>query len=482
MAVVTFALGARLWPALVLDLDGDEAYYTMWSAFLQPGYLDHPPVIALFIWLGRFMAGEGVLGVRLIALVAGVVTLAALYRTTRLLTAGRGAAALAIVLYCLTLQAAIGFVATPDAPSTLFWTLAHWAAAEAIVRKQPHWWLAVGLFAGAGLASKYTNAWFGIGLVLFLFATPEGRTQLKTWQLWAGGLLALAVFSPVLWWNWQHDWRSFLFQGARLTDGDGLGIGPLFFEFLASQAIAMGPVLAVCSGAAAIAWLTGKRSRRAAIALPIVTSAPILLYFSWHSLHDRVQVNWTQPVLPVLAILAALFIAAIHRQWMRRTVIVLHTAMGAAFILVAIGQATLHPLELGIADRTRMLRGWDDLAAQIRTIADQNGAQVIWAEASYQITGELFFHGIVSDDPRPVRDLSPHPRYDFIPAQVRYPRDMPAIVVRRVHMGDAAPTPPEAFEQASLITVLERSDNSGSPDRYAVFSVAEPSAAFPGVQ
>lgn len=479
VAVVIVALAARLWPALVLDLDGDEAYYTMWSAFLQPGYYDHPPAIALFISFGRFVVGEGVLGVRLLALLSGLATLAALHRTALLLAADRGTAALAVILYCLTLQAAIGFVATPDAPSTLFWTLAHWAATEALVGKRPNWWLAVGLFAGAGLASKYTNAWFGVGLVLFLVATPEGRTQLRSWQIWVGGLIALAVFSPVLWWNWQNEWRSFLFQGARLAEGKELSFGPLFVEYFASQAIAIGPVLAICTGGAVMVWAVGNASRRAALALPIITSAPILLYFAWHSLHARVQVNWTQPLVPVLAIAAALFLAHLQRRWLRHTLVTVHAALGALLIVVAVGQATLHPFEFGIADRTRMLRGWDELSARVRAIADDVGAKVIWTAASYSLTGELFFHGLVTGDPRPVRDASAHPRYDFIPQSERFPPHLPAILVLQVGIRDDAPAPPGAFSEAMLITVLERRDNSGSGDRYAVFSVTDSPAAAP---
>ncbi len=97
-----------------------------------------------------------------------------------------------MIFYSTTIVAGASFVATPDAPSTLFWTLALWAAAEAITRQRPNWWLAVGLFAGLGLVGKYTNAWLGVGLVLFLFATAEGRSQLRCWQLWVGGVVAAA--------------------------------------------------------------------------------------------------------------------------------------------------------------------------------------------------------------------------------------------------------------------------------------------------
>src|SRR5690606_13960928 len=136
--------------------------YAFWAAWPSLAYLDHPPGVALGIWLDEAIFGPTVLGVRAFALLAQLLVAAALYRTARLLLPDRSAAAVALIWYSLTLIAAVSFVATPDAPSMLFWTLAVWAAAEAVTRARPAWWLAVGIFAGLGLVAKYTNAWLGI--------------------------------------------------------------------------------------------------------------------------------------------------------------------------------------------------------------------------------------------------------------------------------------------------------------------------------
>lgn len=484
VAVVTFA--AKAWVAVTVGLDGDEAYYALWSAYLAPGYLDHPPAVAVMTAVGRLIGGDTLLGVRLLPLLAGLAVLAALYRTGRLLIPGRTAAALAVAWYCLSLQGAVNFVATPDVPSTLFWTLALWAAAEAVVRTRPGWWLAVGLFAGAGLASKYTNAWLGIGLVLFLLGSAEGRAQLKRWQLWAGGLLALLVFSPVLWWNYQHDWQSFLFQGARVV-GVEAEFGELVVEFIVSQAAAMGPVLLLCAVLGIGGFFLGQGRRAGArLALPVLTTLPVLAYFLFHALHARVEVNWLQPVAPVLALLGASFVCLLPSRPFGRWIVGLASALQLAFGLALIGfgyvQAVYHPLDLGYADRTRMLRGWDTLAADIRQIADETGAQVIWTEGNYRLTGELFFHGRGAGDPRPVRDISPHPRYDFLPSDTRYPTLSPALLVKGVKSvaaAEALPARPE-FANTRLVTVLKRDEGAGRGEEYyAVLAVSGATGALP---
>jgi len=483
VAVLAATLLAKLWVVFGVGLDGDEAYYAMWSAYLSPGYLDHPPGIAVAIAAGRLLAGDTVLGVRLLPLVFGLVTLLALYRTTRLLVPGRTPAALAVSWYCLSGQAALSLVATPDSPSILFWMLSLWAAAEAVTAKRPTWWLLVGVFAGAGLASKYTNAWLGVGLVLYLLATPEGRRQLGHWQLWAGGALALAVFSPVLWWNYQHDWRSFLFQGARITSTES-GRGNLTLEFVVSQAAFLGPVMLVCALLAIVGYFFGLGRRQGAnLALPVLTTLPLLGYFLFHSLHSRVETNWTHPVAPVLALLGVAFVCLLPRArgWLVPVATAAHAIIGASVIAFIYVQAVLHPLNLGVVDRTGLLRGWEGVSTGVREAADAAGAKVIWTEASYQVTGELFFHGRAEGDPRPVRDIVQHERYDFIPPGERFPAEMPAVLVRRAASPQAAVelSPRPEFGSSRLVAVVPR-DDGHRREYYAVFAVSEPTAAFPG--
>lgn len=486
LAVLFVTFAAKSFVALSVGLDGDEAYYALWSAYLAPGYLDHPPAVAVMTAIGRLIGGDSLFGVRLLPLLAGLAVLLALYRAGRLLVPGRSTAALAVAWYCLSLQGAVNFVATPDAPSTLFWTLSLWAAAEAVARSRPGWWLAVGLFAGAGLASKYTNAWFGIGLLLFLIGTVDGRRQFARWQLWAGGLAALLVFAPVLWWNYQHDWQSFLFQGARVVSFEEQ-FGRLVSEFVISQAAAMGPVLLVCALLAMGGFFVGYGRRAGArLALPVLTTLPLLAYFLFHALHARVEVNWLQPVAPALALLGAAFVCLLPQRALGRWIVGLTSALQLAFGVALIGfayvQAVYHPLDLGYADRTRMLRGWDKLAAEVRQLADETGAQAIWTEGSYRLTGELFFHGRAVGDPRPVRDIAPHPRYDFLPPATRYPAVSPALLVESVRSPAAAAAlaPRPEFSSTRLVAVLKRDEGAGRGEEYyAVLAVSGPTGALP---
>ncbi|MEQ1769295.1 MAG: glycosyltransferase family 39 protein, partial [Devosia sp.] len=238
---------ARLLVGGLSGLSYDEAYYAFWSTHPAAGYLDHPPMVAWMMTIGRAVFGNTEFGVRAMTVLALALTSAAIFRTTAIL-ADRRAAALAVILFNFAPGIALGFVATPDAPSMLFWAAALWAVAEFIGSQGASWWLAAGLFAGLGLTSKYTDAFLPLGLFLFIIVSRERRVWLRLWQVWAGVALALAVFSPVLVWNAQRQWVSFRFQGSRtIVDGIGSAAARHIFELVSGFVVTLGPVLAAAA-------------------------------------------------------------------------------------------------------------------------------------------------------------------------------------------------------------------------------------------
>ena len=105
----------RLVVAAWMPLLPDEAYYWVWSRALAPGYFDHPPMVALWIAAGTALAGEGALGVRLLAPSAALLGSLMLARAARDLlpgeeTARREAGVLAAALLNATLLFGAGSV------------------------------------------------------------------------------------------------------------------------------------------------------------------------------------------------------------------------------------------------------------------------------------------------------------------------------------------------------------------------------------
>ena len=72
--MVLAATIVRLVAGALIPLTEDEAYYRLWSMRPAFGYFDHPPMIAWQTWLGRHIAGDNPLGVRLIPTLATAAT------------------------------------------------------------------------------------------------------------------------------------------------------------------------------------------------------------------------------------------------------------------------------------------------------------------------------------------------------------------------------------------------------------------------
>jgi len=127
-------------------------------------------MIAWWIWLSTRMLGDSALGIRALPVLSALVTSIAVYGIARQLW-DRSTALRAALWFNATILIGIGAIlSTPDAPSTTFWVLAVWAL-SAIFRTQRSWlWILVGLFAGLGYVSKYTNLFFGLGTF-----RPRGR-------------------------------------------------------------------------------------------------------------------------------------------------------------------------------------------------------------------------------------------------------------------------------------------------------------------
>ena len=214
-------MALRLVAAAWTPLTFDEAYYWMWSKHLAGGYYDHPPMVAIVIRLGTMIAGDTELGVRLVSILLALPMSWAVYRTAAILFGGLRVAATATILLNVTLMAAVGtLIVTPDAPLLVASSFVLFFLAKVLETGRGAWWLAVGAAVGAALLSKYTALFFGPAILIWLVSVPKLRRWLISPWPYLGGLVALAIFAPVILWNADHQWVSFIKQigRARIED------------------------------------------------------------------------------------------------------------------------------------------------------------------------------------------------------------------------------------------------------------------------
>jgi hypothetical protein len=144
-------------------------------------------------------------------------------------------------------------------------------------------------------------------VLLFLLIDPASRKYLRTPRPWTALVVSLAFTMPVILWNALHNWVSYR-HVATQTGATGHNHGN-FFEFLPTQFLVVGPVLAVMMFLAVRhAFRVISPHRRALMFL-----ATIGLWFfaltTAISFLAKVQVNWPAPAYFTLMILTAYWLS-----------------------------------------------------------------------------------------------------------------------------------------------------------------------------
>ncbi len=463
LAALLALTALRLLVAAFVPLSPDEAYYWVWSRGLQAGYLDHPPMVAVFIRAGTLLGGDTPLGIRLLGPVSVALASLLLARAGDALFPGRAVGLWAAVLFNATLVVGLGGVLmTPDLPLLVFWCAALWAIARVQASSGGRWWLAFGLFAGLALASKYTAVLLGVGALAWLLACRAAWRWWGDWRLWAGGGLALLVFVPVLAWNAANDWASFVKQGGR-AGADEAGFTLRFLgELFASQiGLATPLVLVLAVAGTALAGAAWARRGESAAALLIAFILPGAVLFLWQATGSRVQGNWPAILYPAACLAAAAFTPPRLLAW-RRPAAWLGLIMAFAIYL----QSALAPLPLPRRQDPTLARlgGWADFAAAVEAERRALGADFVAAE-EYGLASQL---ALLLPPGIPVVAL--HERW----ALFALPHPAPGVtgLLLQSERRDSAPDWPGAEPVARQGGSLVRARRGIEAERYRLFRVA----------
>jgi 4-amino-4-deoxy-L-arabinose transferase-like glycosyltransferase len=389
----------RLIVSALVPVSPDEAYYWVWSRAIAPGYLDHPPMVALWTWVGTALFGNGAFGIRLLAPLAAAFGSLLVVDAARRLGAGRGYAA-ALLLNATLLFGAGGILMTPDTPLMLFWIATLWAMARLVSGGSGWWWIAVGIAAGFALDSKYTAALLLLGIGLWLILLPAGRRWLRDPRPWLGGAIALLLFLPVILWNADRHWVSFLKQGGRTADFHPARALQFIFELIAGQlGLATPVVFVLCALGLISATRRTLATRDPSAGLLVALGVVPAVVFLEHALGGRVQGNWPGILYPA-AVIAAIAVPLTMR-WIRPAL-----GIGFAMTVIVYLQAMASPIPIGgVGDPTiRVLGGWAPLAASVTARAQAMGAHFVvideyglGSELALRLPGTL---PVVAQDPR----------------------------------------------------------------------------------
>lgn len=398
IGLILFCVLLRLIYLGAAQLIPDEAYYWQYAQHIDLSYYDHPPLVAWLIWLGTAVLGDNEAGVRIGAFLSHLIGMAFLYALAQNLY-GKSVALRTIMLYAvLPFGFGTGLLMTPDAPMVAAWIAALFFLERALIAGQSSAWIGAGIAFGVGLLAKYTLVLLGLAALVFVLSDPVARRWLRRPHPYLAALLALVLFSPVLIWNYQHEWASFLFQTTRHAAG-----GHQFsMHFLLLYCV----LLLTPAGFLAAAWLfffcsqrqEESAQQRKQLFIKIFTGIPFLIFLVF-SVFDHPKFHWNGPVwlaaLPAIAWLIDANTPGRFARWLRKS-------WSPTLIACLLGYAfTLHYLVLGIPGIPYAMFTqhyfWREATAVVQQIADevrqQTGQEPIIAGMSkWSIASSLYFY------------------------------------------------------------------------------------------
>jgi 4-amino-4-deoxy-L-arabinose transferase-like glycosyltransferase len=345
-ATIVLALGvlaarvAYLWWGCPYTLVEDEAFYWTWTQRPELSYYSKGPGVAWLLGASTHLLGDTMAALRLPSAVAASITAIVLAAFTNdvLGPAERRAGFFAACCFLLSpLFQVSSLVGTVDAPYTLFWILACWAAWRALGKGTDQvlgpGQVVLALFIGLGFLVKYTSLLLIPGLAVFAWwkyrrgARTLGRSRLAVWLV-LGAIVLGAGLAPVVIWNAKNHWPTtgHLLGHLGLPGGDvtpqepGWRYSPVWMlEFVGTQLAGVGPALA-------LAWIGVARSRREWASDPnrrtrdlflLCCGLPTIVFYLGVTFVSRVEANWAMAGYVPLMALAGGAIAAGMDAWKR---------------------------------------------------------------------------------------------------------------------------------------------------------------------
>jgi len=386
----------------LLTLSVDEAHYVLYATKPDWSYFDHPPMVGWLQW-PLVAAGAPDFVIRLIPqllwLAACLLARNLAFRlydlqanlgaadsarsdnkpsasTSRALRASVGLWAVGLVLLAPVMHVlAVGLL--PDSLLMVLVLLLMSVTlnlAQTDTDKQKtsrEWlqWLSLGVLLGLAGLSKYTAVLPALAVIVTLLIS-RGLPVLATPGPWLAALVALILISPVLYWNAQHEWISFIYQ---LKHGSGgAWKARRLAAFAGIQLVAYGPLLVLGAYLAARQIIQTKRWILAALLLFFLI--PFLVTGLMSGGGGSLP-HWTAPAWLAITPFAANALAqrwasgrqALILAFIRAQAVICLVAFGALFFVGVPGLSPDHPLvrKNPLAD----LWGWDEAGLKARELA-----------------------------------------------------------------------------------------------------------------
>ncbi|MCB1191310.1 MAG: glycosyltransferase family 39 protein [Leptospiraceae bacterium] len=304
---IIFSIGLlKLLIGLYLPLLADEAYWWMFSRNLDFSYYDQGPGVALHIRLFTSLFGETKLALKLAAVITTSLGNFLVYKIAKELGLSTNQALIALCLSILLPGFFLGsFVIVHDSSFIPLWIAAMYFALRFIKRRENYSLLGFFICLGLGALSKHTMIFFVFAALLWLLITPKEWKILKNPFLYLGLFLTAMVVSPILIWNYKHNWAGFeMVLGLHYAGGVNKSSSTILY--IVGQLIAFSPLF--YSAFWILPFKKGWKNflefwKDPAWCFTLINAWILPLSFLAISTKTSVQANWVFPSFPAMVVI-----------------------------------------------------------------------------------------------------------------------------------------------------------------------------------
>jgi dolichyl-phosphate-mannose-protein mannosyltransferase len=483
MAVLTIA---RLGIIAVTGLSDTESYYYVWSRFPALSYYDHPPLVA---WMTAVttIASKSAFSARVGAVLCSGLLGALVYRLAARLFSPRAGFLALVAVSTPPVFFFTGFLINPENPLAPLWVLSLLLLHDLRSHDEPWRPLLLGLAIGAAFLAKYTAILLVPVTLIFLATSPRTRRWFRRPSLYASGLVALAMASPVIVWNYQHHWPSVTLHlvermsAPRASTMAYRAMHMVLDQFVLYQPLALLGLVSMLGVALARAR-TDERYRLLAVA-----SAPVLLFLFAVMVKARdAEPHWTMVGFLPVTIAAGGWLDEHMDDAQRGLIVYLRACVGvsAAFFVLyfvhtqsPVVMRLIPPSLYGAnVDPINETFGWDRVQTAILDEAAKLGPNTVVASNHNVLCGQVAAR--INDQPHVYCPSPRRTEFDFM-GRREPPLGVPVVYVdsERYHDSVSERLPGRACVQAQTVEVLR----AGRPlNKYGIYACQAIDAAGAG--
>ena len=349
----------------------DELDIIMNARRLDWGYVAYPPLTPLLARIELALLGSSLTAMRLLPALSQGIAAVLVGLMARDMGGRRPAQILAALAAAISPVAlTTGMLIQYMSFDYLWWVAVAFFTVRLLATDNPRWWLGIGAGIGLGLMTKYTMAYFVIGLMAGILLTPARRYLRSRW-LWAGAGVATLIVLPNLIWQAQHNFISLNFLAAIHARDIQWGRTA---DFLPKQLYEEVNPFVLPLALAGLIWCffapAGRRFR--ALGWMYVTTILLLAVSRGRSYY----------VAPAYAMLLACGAVWLEGWLANRTPVVRRIAVGFVCVFVLLGAAAgialvkpiapinsaLWNITAELGETLREMVGWPDMAEQVAAI------------------------------------------------------------------------------------------------------------------